>query len=260
LTRRILLASLGGCFLAATQRATAGEVRFERTVDVGESRVRVLVDETTVKGRQPLIYFHPHENEHSCAVVTRHVISQFGGRLVEIRSQGDRFITFRFKGATYTFDPNRMFTDAGLQSSLAHFAPMSPGPLESVLNLRNAVLNQLGKGKTPIIAVHNNSRDSVTVYSFQKSGMFAAQAAQVAINTVENPRNFFLALDERVFLRLRQRGFNSILYTSSAPDDGSLAFFCRQHRWQYVNVETAEGNMHDQERMMDALQGVMTGI
>ena len=220
---------------------------------MGDTRVRVVVAEVTRKGSEGLIYFHPHENEHGSAVVTRHTVQVAGGRLVEIRCEGDRLITFRLKGSTYSFDPNRMFTDAGLQRSLSHFGPFSPEALDCGRNLRHAVLNQLGEGKTPIVAVHNNAEDGVNALAYRKGGQFAAQASKVAINPKEKPHNFFLVLDEGLFSRLHHAGFNTVLESPHVSDDGSLAFLCLQHQWPFINVEASEGDINQQQRMLDAL-------
>ncbi len=225
---------------------------------MGETRVRILVYEVRMKSRRPLVYFHPHENEHGSAVVTRHIIREDGGRLVEIRCQGDRLITFKLKGKSYTFDPDRMFTEVGLQSSLAHFAPIGAAPLNAVIGLRNAVLKELGDGSQPIISVHNNYQNGVSISSYQENGMYAAHAAKVAVNEHEGPRNFFIVLEPGLYSRLYHAGFNTVLQSPHAPDDGSLSILAQRDHWVYVNVEAAEGNMNQQQRMLEALEAAMT--
>jgi hypothetical protein len=249
------LFSSGAALAESLVGAVATEhTRFEKLVYVGDTRVRILVAETHRKGRRELIYFHPHENEHGSAVVTRHVIDELGGRLVEIRSQGERMITFRLRGKTYSFDPNRMFTDVGLDHSLNHFGPMlNPAAFETARNFRNAVINQLGGGKTPIVAVHNNSEGGINALSFQSGGALETQAAKVAINPSEHAHDFFLVLDDGIFTRLHHAGFNVVLQSPNPPDDGSLSVFCLRHNWPYVNVEASERDMTQQERMLEAL-------
>lgn len=254
LTRRILLLGLGAGFSGTLNNVNAEqETRSEKVVYVGDTRVSILVAAVKAKGRRSFIYFHPHENEHGSAAVTRHTIRQSGGRLVEIRCQGERLITFKLKGSTYSFDPSRMFTDAGLESSLAHFAPISKAALDCARNLRNVVLGLLGDGKAFIVTVHNNNRRNLSALSYQKGGMLETQAAKVALNPNENPHNFFLVLDYRIFRRLHHAGFNTVLQSPDAPDDGSLCSFCQQHGWPYVTVEAAESDMNHQQRMLDTL-------
>ena len=258
MTRRTLLTSMGATFAAsAVSVNAAAESRVEKTIFVGEARVRVVVDEVRIKGHRSLIYFHPHENEHGSAVVTRHIIQQNGGKMVEIRSEGDRLITFRLKGSTYSFDPNRMFTDIGLAHSLGHFGPTSEPALLAAKKLRNAVLAELGGGKTPIIAVHNNAEDGVDTLSFRPGGPLAAQAAKIAVNPKENSHDFFVVLDSGLFDRLHHQGFNTVLQSANPPDDGSLSVFCQQHHWQYVNVEAADVDMNEQQRMLAALPSTL---
>lgn len=256
MTRRALLLNASAGLGALKEARAEQETRTEKLVYVGETRVRILVAQVS-KGPGGFIYFHPHENEHGSAVVTRHAVREFGGRLIEIRSQGDRFITFRLRGKTYSFDPNRMFTDAGLESSLAHFAPMGEAVFECARHLRQAVIKQLGDGKRPIVAVHNNGEDRINALSYRKGGPLQAQAAKVALNPKERPHNFFLVLDEQLFSRLHHAGFNTVLQSPNAPDDGSLCVFCQQNHWPYVNVEAAESDMNQQQRMLAALPAAM---
>jgi hypothetical protein len=227
--------------------------RSEKTIYVGETRVRLVIIEKKIPGTRGLIYFHPHENEHSSAVVTRHVISEAGGKLIEIRCKGDRLITFKLKNSSYSFDPNRMFTDIGLAHSLTHFGPTSEPAMVCGRKLRNAVLAELGNGKTPIVAVHNNAEDGMSALSFRNGGPLSEQAAKIAVNPKENAHNFFLVLDDGLFARLHHEGFNTVLQSPSPPDDGSLSIFCQQRHWPYVNVEAAENDMNQQERMLAAL-------
>jgi hypothetical protein len=249
-TRRSVLLGLGAAVVSA-------QARSEKIVILGETRVRVVVAEIKPKGKHGLIYFHPHENEHGSAVVTRHVIDQIGGKLVEIRSEGDRLITFHLKGSVYSFDPNRMFTDIGLAHSLGHFGPTSEPALECARKLRNAILGEFDGGKTPIVAVHNNAEDGVNALSFRHDGPLSAQASKIAINPNENAHNFFLVLDDVLFSRLHHEGFNTVLQASDPPDDGSLSIYCQQNHWQYVNVEAAENDMTEQQRMLAVLPAAL---
>ncbi len=248
--RRTLLLGMGA---AVGKILAAAETRYEKTILVGETRVRVVVDDIKRKGEPGLIYFHPHENEHGSAVVTRHIIQKAGGKLVEVRSEGDRLITFKLKGATYSFDPNRMFTDVGLAHSLTHFGPSSEPAMICARRLRNAVLAELGNGKTPVIAVHNNAEDGMTALSFRSDGPLSAQASKIAVNPKESAHNFFLVLDDGLFDRLHHQGFNTVLQSANPPDDGSLSIYCQQRHWRYVNVEAAESDTAEQERMLAAL-------
>lgn len=253
LTRRSLIVSF-----AAAAQAAAQEIRAEKSVFVGDTRVRLLIaDEKPRKSQQYLIYFHPHENEHGSAVIARHQVREHGGRLLEIRSQGDRLITFRLQGVTYSFDPNHMFTDVGLRRSLTHYGPYSPAALECAKAPRNLVVSQLSKGRIPIVAVHNNAEDGVNALSYQKGGQFEAQAIKVALNPREKAHNFFLVLDDHLFSKLHHAGFNTVLQSPNSPDDGSLAVFCQQRNWPFINVEASDADMMQQQRMLQALPAAL---
>ncbi len=248
-----MLTGVGAAALAS------GASRVEKTVLVGDTSVRLVIFEyRRLLFKRGLIYFHPHESEHGSAVVTRHVVEQIGGKLIEIRCRGERLITFHTKGRAYSFDPNRMFTDVGLSHSLTHFGPPSDPALACAKKLRTAVLAEFDNGKTPLIAVHNNVQDGMTALSFRPGGPLSEQAAQIATNPKANPHNFFFVLNQGIFTSLHHAGFNTVLQAADPPDDGSLSVFCQRQGWTYINVEASEDDMDGQKRMLEAIPAALS--
>jgi hypothetical protein len=239
---------------AAAGRVFGQQARQIKTVMLGDTQVHLVIYDVPSRSSAPFVFFHPHENEHASALVTRHAIRSMGGRLIEVRSRGERLIRFRLMGASYVIDPNRIFTDWGAARALGRYGPSKQGAVDAARNLGKAIVNLLGGGKRPIVAMHNNTEDGLTALSFQKGGKYAEQAAKVALNPKEPVHNFFLVLDEGLFSKLHHAGFNTVLHSPDAPDDGSLSYFCSDHKWPYVNVEAFEGSMSGQERMIEALR------
>jgi hypothetical protein len=53
---------------------------------------------------------------------------------------GDRLVSFALDGTVYTFDPNRMFTQVGVEATLREYGPYSPLAAKHVLAFSQRVL------------------------------------------------------------------------------------------------------------------------
>ena len=70
-------------------------------------------------------FVHVHQSETTALQAARAVIHDEGGSLVTLHHPGGRNIVFHLQGVRYEFDPNRMFTDVGIQKTLKQFGPYS---------------------------------------------------------------------------------------------------------------------------------------
>jgi len=251
LTRRAFPLAAAASFAAFGADPTGR--RTTRRIQLAGSDVRLI----TIEAGRGLTYFHPHENEHASAAVARALVRERGGKLLEIESRGTRLISFTLNGASYTFDPNRMFTEVGLQKSLANYSHSSAAAMDAIQPLRDAVLSYLKHAGGPIVAVHNNAANGMNIGYYQGRGPFAKEAEDVARNAKAPAHDFFLVLDAKLFAALKQQGFNVVQQTATPTDDGSLSVYCRQNGLRYVNVEAAEGHTDEQRRMLEVLQRLL---
>jgi hypothetical protein len=251
LTRRAFPLAAAASF-AAFGADPAGH-RTTKRIQLPGSDVRLI----TIEAGRGLTYFHPHENEHASAAVARALVRERGGKLLEIESRGTRLISFTLNGASYTFDPNRMFTEVGLQKSLANYSHSSAAAMDAIQPLSSAVLTYLKNAGGPIVAVHNNAANGMNIGYYQGSGPYAKEADDVARNAKAPMHDFFLVLDAKLFAALKHLGFNVVLQAAAPTDDGSLSVYCRQNGLRYVNVEAAEGHTDEQKRMLEVLQRLL---
>ena len=213
-------------------------------VHVGSTDV-YLVQTTGADGPS---YFHPHENEHTSADVARDFVKTKGGTLLEIKCAGRRRIAFSLDGKHFDFDPNRMFTDVGLELTLTTH---NQAAMEPVKLLRDSIIAKLKLSGGPIIAVHNNEDMSINMY--RRGGRFAKEARAVSARSTGKPHEFFLVLDEKLFHALERSGFNAVLQSMTPTDDGSLSVYCQKAGLRYVNIEAGVSHAAEQRRMLQAL-------
>jgi hypothetical protein len=156
--RRELLAALlvaGAVGWPPATRADPAPAASER-VAIGQTVVRLLVEDQPPPG---VTYVHLHENERTAAEAASRVLPRSGGRLVRVRAQGQRLISFAAGGRRYVFDPNRIFTPAGVGRTLRRYSADVPPARAEVAAFAERVLRAItAPSPTLVIAPHNNTR------------------------------------------------------------------------------------------------------
>jgi hypothetical protein len=236
---------LGAVASAAVHAATDSRVQ---KISLGDSVVRVVTETGAASG---LTYVHPHENERMAARIAGRFVAAYGGRLVSCESRGARNIRFRESGQTFQFDPNRIFTDGGIELSLRKYGACTLAARTAVHALRDAILREIESEKRLVIAVHNN--ENMSVASYRAGGEFASNAQSVFVDQGRNVHDFLLVLDEKAFAHFKSASFNVVLQSANADDDGSLSVWCQKMQVPYANVEAGYGNEKAQSEMLDAL-------
>jgi len=251
---------------AAARRAAAagsmGPVREPadgrwHTVRLGETEVRLWVWHGPVPSasRPGLRYLNLHQNEQTSVAAASALLQHQPGTLIELHAGGGRLVTFRAGWRPFAFDPNRIFTDAGLRATLRQHGSDTPLARAAVHGLRDAVLALLTPEPLdlPVVALHNNSAGRYSVRAYAAGGAHAQDAQAVAINPALSPQAFFLVTRRSLFDALRARGFNVVLQSEHPADDGSLAVWFQQQGRAYVNVEALHGHAAVQQRMLAAV-------
>jgi len=192
-------------------------------------------------------FINLHENENTSVVAAKTLIYQKGGgSIVFLQHGGTRDITFEFHGKTYSIDPNRMFTWAGLEANLQ---PFDSEAAAAVTEFAQTLLEIYQFDALPIIlALHNNS-PSYSALDYLPGGPYAEDASKVHIGRNFNPRDFFFISNgiegNHLYNCLTEQGFNAVLQVpyltpnSTLTDDGSLSVYSAIHHKPYVNTEAA---------------------
>jgi len=202
-----------------------------------------------------MLVLNLHDDERTSVEAAKPVLAEKGGLLLRIANDSQRLITFTHKGRDYRFDPNRIFSRAGVVASLQL---LGSRPDEEVIKLVEGfarfVLEQLPREIPLLLAVHNNDEGRLSVDSYRTGGNLQREAALVHKEARLDPDNFFLTTDEALYQRLSAHGYNVVLQDNErATDDGSLSVYCGKMGIRYVNVEARHGQLQVQEAMIRAL-------
>ena len=216
--------------------------------------MRLLVDDHPPPG---VTYVHLHENERTAADAAARVLPGWGGRFVRLRAQGQRLVRFETAGRRYIFDPNRVFTPAGVTRTLRRYSVDAPAARAEVTAFADRVLRAItAPAPTLVIAPHNNSAGAYSIRSYVPGGPLARDAARVHTGGAD-PDDFCLVTDDAMFETLKRHGVNVVLQDPArVDDDGSLAVYCQRHGLRYVNVEARDGHLDQQVALLELVRRV----
>jgi hypothetical protein len=221
----------------------------EVTFRVGDTQVRALVVQ---QGAATPTMINVHDNENTSVLAGRRVLSEASGRLIELSHSGHRLVTFQLGGLTYRFDPNRIFSDAGIRETLTRRGAYSAAGHQVVAQFARDLLDRFALNREPvIIALHNTDGRGLTIHSYRGDEPLSSASARVQVSQTRRPGDFFYVTDRRFFDYLAARDFNVTLqHDANVPDDGSLSVYCARLDIPYVNVEADNTHLAEQTEMV----------
>lgn len=201
---------------------------------------------TISNGRSARRYFWIHGDETTARDVLTAHMRKFKGRALLVDNP-----TRVVRAGELTFDPNRMFTEPGLERNLVR---LNPGAAEAarraihtlVSKDREKLLRALTPPKDGLLTVlHNNSRG----YSVKDE---VDISNEVSLPAPDQPNDFMLCTDAADFQLLKTSPFNVVLQNEpKGEEDGSLSRLAAMRKIRYVNIEAAMGRADSQRAMLE---------
>jgi hypothetical protein len=195
-----------------------------------------------------------HDNEATAVQAARAILEQQGGILIRIDNNAQRMISFPFKGVTYSFDPNRIFSETGIRLTLKAKGKINPLAIAEVQKFAAHLLQLIPDSASCIIALHNNADGDYSVKTYQPGGQRHSDAKKVYADTWQDVDDITLTTDETLFNKMSGFGYNSILQDNVKVDkDGSLSVYCGELNRRYINIETQFGKTVQYKEMLGKL-------
>ncbi|MFN7137743.1 MAG: protein tyrosine phosphatase [Limisphaerales bacterium] len=243
---------LGSTAFAAPQPRPEVEFTLQRIAfTIGESKIHAQMRQF---GTNSLTMVNVHDDEQTSVDAGVAVLEKTGGRLIELTHTGKRRVVFTLKGQEYNFDPNRIFSKAGVRLTVRGGDGKVPEEaFEAVDRFAEQFISYFQLDKQPaIIALHNNGDGGLSIHTYEPGGDWAADTDELHVNPAADPDDFYFVTDKRIFNELKKRNFNVILQDNSIKrDDGSLSVFSGRHGIPYINVETEPVRLDEQIRMVE---------
>ncbi len=195
-----------------------------------------------------------HDDESTAVTAANTVLEQKGGLLIKIENGGQRLISFPFRGITYTFDPNRIFSRKGIEQTLKSKGRITAEIVTEVENFAKKILLLIPDTAGCIIALHNNTNGDYSVKTYQPGGTREADAKLVYADSWQDVDDIALTTDEKLFTKMSSYGYNSILQDNvKVLKDGSLSVYCGEKNKRYINIETQHGKKDQYKDMLSKL-------
>jgi hypothetical protein len=203
-----------------------------------------------------------HHDETTSVAAGMANLKQHGGRLIEFVHPGERLIAFRLDGQVYTFDPNRIFSDAGIKGTLEKFGVWSSPAHEAIKSFAAEYVNHFVLDKEPvIIALHNTTDGIFSINSFLPQGQHGGASTETYVSPNRNRFDFFFTTDKRFYDCLKARDFNVTLQDNQkTPDDGSLSIYFARKGIPYLNIEAEMGHLSNQIEMVNVAREMVEKV
>lgn len=208
-------------------------------------------------GKGKLTMVNVHDDEQACVEAGVAVLEKTGGRLIELTHSGDRRVVFSLDGNKYSFDPNRIFSKAGVRKTVRNENKNPEAvPEKAHVAVDGFAAQFIGHFKLnkqrAFITLHNNGDGGLSVHTYEPGGDWAADTDVLHVSSTIDPDEFFFVTDKRIYEELKERDANVILQDNSIKrDDGSLSVFAGRHGIRYINVEAQPEHFAEQIRMIE---------
>jgi len=224
----------------------------EKTYNLSGENIRFLI--RNPEDASGIVYFNMHDNENTCVETTDCILGHFNGKFIELKFKGDRWIgAMSSSGWRFNFDPNRIYSDFGIFSTLKTYRSFTPDNKKKVRIFSEYITDSLLSGAEIVIAVHNNLK-GYSLEKYMKDSIFEKSAAQIYHNKKRSPHDFFFVNEYAHFRYFKHLGYNVILQSKDPEDDGSLSVYCARKKIPYINIEALEGHFEEQYEMLLELQ------
>ena len=198
-----------------------------------------------------IVLLSPHDDETTAIEVSKEALRKLGGTLIKINNKKQRLITFNIHGSSFQFDPNRIFTEKGIVTSLKKYGNYSPAAVTKINSFAKFILSKIPPGIRNVIALHNNHKGQYSIETYDNTGNLYRDSRAVYTDSSRDKDDFFLTTDEVFYNKIRGYRYNVILQNNNiAKDDGSLSIYFGRKNKSYVNVEAEHGKSDEQLKML----------
>jgi|SRR5580704_12426094 hypothetical protein len=223
---------------------------------LGDDKIQVVVHE-----KQPsvLTMINVHHDETTSVEAGMTSLKQHGGRLIEFVHLGGRLIAFRLDGQNYTFDPNRVFSDAGIKATLEKFGTWSSAARDAINSFTAEYINHFQLDRQPVVvALHNTCDTGFSIKSYLPDAEHGSASIETYVSPNHSPFDFFYTTDKRFYDYLKARDFNVTLQNNkNTPDDGSLSVYFARKEIPYLNIEAEISHLSSQIELVQVAREML---
>ncbi|MBK7130105.1 MAG: hypothetical protein IPM74_17950 [Crocinitomicaceae bacterium] len=216
---------------------------------MGDSVIQVINENSESKSE--ILFINVHENELTSVEAYRKFDLEKKYQFIWLQHNITRRIYFNHHDVVYSVDPNRIFTHAGIEETIAYDTLFSRKAERMAKSFAHDILKLL-RSAGWVISLHNNTPDNYSIFSYQVGGDEYGNAAQIHIDQNMDPDDFIFTTDKNLYDHLSQLPVNIILQdNNNCKDDGSLSVYCGRKGIPYVNIEAEYGHLTEQVKLIE---------
>lgn len=205
-----------------------------------------------------IVYINMHDNEDAAVEAAIAVLETQGGTLIKVENGGQRVIRFKLGGIVYGFDPNRIYSRAGIQQTLRDNKRTSPQAITEIEKFAQYLLSLIPDSTICIVALHNNTEGLYSVKSYTAGGNRQRDARAVYENPEQDIDDIAFTTDSLLYQKMSDAGYNTIWQDNErAKKDGSLSIYCGERSRRYINIETQHGKVTQYIVMLEKLLEIL---
>ncbi|HMU47610.1 MAG TPA: hypothetical protein PKC72_14655 [Chitinophagaceae bacterium] len=226
------------------------------SIKIGDREVKISI--LQYGSKKDILYINLHDNETTSFLAAKSVLEEQGGTLINIENNNQRVIRFRLNGINYGFDPNRIYSSAGIGQTLRDNRRYSRDAANAIEKFASQVLALITDSISCIVALHNNFDGGFSVNSYLNGGERQKDARSVYVDSLQDNDDIAFTTDSLLFQKMAEKGFNSIWQDNiNAKRDGSLSIYCGENNIRYINIETEHGRSEQYIEMLERLVSIL---
>lgn len=228
------------------------------TYTIGETKVSVI-EQCCYPCHPGVLFVNLHDNESTSVKAAEQYLNEIGGRLINIENSGERLIHFKLKDRNYWFDPNRIYSPAGIDSTITILSyRYNANAAKEVSKFAKSLIADYIDSSNLIISLHNNRDSSLSVLTYKNDSDINKSFGIAFINPAMDVDDFILTTDTTLFKRIKEKNINVVWEDfHEIEDDGSLSLYAARHSIPYINVEAEHEHSEEQLRMLMALEDII---
>jgi hypothetical protein len=217
------------------------------TVKAGSSKINLeLIDYKN----DNLLFINLHNNEVTSIKAIKQVLSKSFGKYLGLLSGGTREVNLKENGKTITFDPNRIYTKAGIEKTLKNYNCYSESNFNLTETFSKEFLKYFSKAKL-LVALHNNTNGGFSINKIFKEMNTKKDVKEININPEKDEDDFYFVTEKSKFDYFKSKGYNVVLQDNKhVEDDGSLIVYCISKSISYINIECENSHLDEQIQMI----------
>lgn len=204
-----------------------------------------------------ILFLNIHEDEQTSIEAIEHFSESTDVNFFYLKHNKTRRIFFNHKSATYSVDPNRIYTAKGRKATIEPISRLKFKPNRIAKKLAKEIINLVNQYNV-IVTMHNNTDVNYSIKSYLPGEDEAQNTADVFVSDNWDADDFVYTTKQSYFDYLKAKDVNVILQdNTNFVNDGSLSVYCGQKNIPYINIEAQKGHLTEQIKLVEIVYGML---